>query len=207
MEDDTGMQEVVMDIARQPTLKLSMEPLVPNRQVFENHSSWEVKGWTLSVGYSLFGLALALCNLLSTASASLVCTVMSPIPMACLLLQALFCADSGLRQGSTSGLEVWCLVVSALLLPTACASWNLYVSMPLTLILSLSIVSCVRQKNVLIWVCMSGVCLSLVVAIPYTVMHILEPRWGMTVALFFLGVLCFLAGVSCGGMEFKIKYI
>jgi hypothetical protein len=211
VEEDSCMQEVVMDLARQPNIKLSLEPMMThaltpiNRQALEHHL--EVKGWTLSLGYSLFGLALALCNLLSTVSASMVCTVMSPIPMACLLLHALFSMESGVRHVGSYNLEVWCLLISALLIPTACVSWSLYVSMPLTLILSLSIVCSMRQRNVLVWVCMSGVCLSLVVAVPTSAMNILEPRWGMTVALFFMGLLCFLAGMGYGAMEFKIKYV
>jgi hypothetical protein len=208
----TNMQDVVMDIPRQSNIKLSLEPIMqpapnhilPGRQSSEHH--WEIKGWILSLGYSVFGLSLALCNLFSSAQTSRVCTILSPIPMACLLLQALFCVDYGMRQRNTTYLEVWCLVVSALIIPTVCVSWSLYMSVPLTLFLSLSAVSCVRQRGVLVWVCLSGVFLSLVVVAPTPILHFIEPKWGMTVALFFLGVLCFLAGMNSGGVEMKIKY-
>lgn len=203
--------DVVIDISslnsRQPCMKLSLEPIiqpiVSGRQMLEHH--WEIRGWVLSLGYSVFGLALALCNLLTSASTSRVCTVMSPIPMACLLLQTLFCMDYGIRQGCYASLEVGCLIISALLLPTACVFWSLYISIPLTLLLSLSIFSCVRQRNILVWACMTGVCLSLIVALPTPILQLLDPKWGMTVALFFLGVSCFLAGMSQSGIEFKIK--
>ena len=211
----SSTSDVVIDISslnsRQPCMKLSLEtviqpilgPIMPGRQMLEHH--WEIKGWVLSLGYSVFGLGLALCNLLTSASTSRVCVVMSPIPMACLLLQTLFCMDYGIRQGNYARLEIWCLIISALLLPTACVLWNLYISIPLTLFLSLSIFSCVRQRNILVWVCISGVCLSLIVALPTPTIQLFEPKWGMTVALFFLGILCFLAGMSQGGIEFKIK--
>ena len=201
--DGADMQDVVMDIVKQPNLKISLDHTNPMRQGWEQH--WEIKGWTLSLGYSLFGLVMALCNLFSSSSASRVCTAMSPIPMLCLLFQALFCMDPSNRQVSSTCLEACGLVLSALILPSACVFWNLYISMPLVLFLSLVIVSCIRQKTVLVWVCISGVCLSLAVAAPSPAMQILEPRWGMTVAFFSLGILCFQAGMNYGGIEFKIK--
>ena len=210
---ESNMQDAVVDISRQSGIKLSIDSLMhqntghnlSGRQPLEHH--WEIKGWVLSVGHSVFGLALALCNLISSAYTSRVCTAMSPIPMACLLLQALFCMDHGMRQRNVFFLEVWSLMISALILPAACVLWNLYISIPLILLLSLSVVSCLRQRGVLVWVCVSGVCLSLVVATPTPAVNFIEPKWGMTVALFFLGVLCFMAGISYGSMEIKIRYL
>lgn len=213
----SNVQDVVMDISRQSSIKLSLEPLIhanPNHVLSGRQGSehtWEIKGWTLSVGYTIFGLALAFCNLVSSAYTSQVCTAMSPIPMACLFLQALFCMDQGSVHGaykrSTTAPGVWCLVVSALLIPTACVSWNVYFSVSLILALSLSVVACQKYRGIFLWACLSGLCLALVVATPTPAVIFPDPKWGMTVALFFLGVLCFLGCVGLGVMELKIRYL
>lgn len=171
------------------------------RQLLDQRHGCKIKGWMLSVGYSIFGLVLALCNLLSSAYTNRVCTAMSPIPMVCLLLQALFCMDNGVGQKNTFFHEAWCLIITATLLPTACVLWNLYVSIPLILFLSFSVVSCLRQRGLLVWGCVLGVCLSLIVATPISAVNSIEPKWSMTVAMFFLGVLCFLLSISSGGLN------
>lgn len=144
--------------------------------------TWEIPGWVLAVGYSLFGLGLALCNLLIPQHTGKVCTGTSPIPLLCLLLQALACKKGRWVGGG--------LLLAALSLPSACAFWSLYLAIPLVLASSF-LVLCSMQRGVFAWVCVSGVCLGLLLPL------ILEPKWGMTVAGFFLCALCFQSGLGC----------
>lgn len=210
-------QDVGVDMPRQSNIKLSLEPLIhtsPGHLLSGRQSSeyqWEIKGWTLSAGYTFFGLSLALCNLISSAYTSRVCVAMSPIPVACLILQALFCMDQtpnhcSYRRSILSP-KACCLVVSALLVPTICISWNIYFSVALILFVSISVVYCQKQRGILVWICLLGLCLSLIVATPTHFAKFLDARWGMTVSLFFLGILSFLACVGIGGLELKIRYL
>jgi hypothetical protein len=98
------------------------------------------------------------------------------------------------------------LVPSAFTLPSACVFWTLHLAIPLVFVLTFSVFQCIRHRDVLSWVCLAGVCLALLLALPVPV-TILEPRWGMTVATFFAGVLCFLAGLGGGRVGFQIKLL
>ena len=167
---------------------------------------YDVHGWVLAVGYSIFGLSLALGNLLAPQHTSKVCVAVSPIPFLCLLLQALACMERdrrdikhGLRTLGPSG-----LMLSASALPSACVLWSVYLAIPLVLALSLSVFVCMRHRDTPASVCLAGVFLSLLMALPAPA-EILGSLWGMTVAIFFVCSLCFLAGIGSGGMAFKIK--
>ena len=192
----TGMYDVVMDIPKQrPSPELSLQ-----LNLQKSETCWEVPGWQLAVGYSLFGLGLALCNLLAPQHASKVCTAASPVPILCLLLQALTS-----RQDTTQTVWIQCgLVLSACALPSACVFWSLHLAIPLVLVLSFSVFQCLRHRDVLACTCLTGVCLALLLALPMPIL-ILESKWGMTVAMFFACVLCFLAGLGNGGVGFQIK--
>ena len=154
-----GMFDVVMDIPR-PSRGVSPPPREP----------WQVNGWIVATGYTAFGLGLALCNLLAPQHTSKVCTALSPIPFICLLVQAFMCMELGHYMGPGG------LLLSAYLLPSACVLWSLHFSIPLVCLLSLSVFYCMRQRDVLSWICVVGVCLSLLLAIPVPIMQILEPR-------------------------------
>ena len=200
----SDMHDVVMDMPkRQAPAVNSAEP--------RPESYWEVPGWMLALGYSIFGLGLALCNLLSPQHAGRVCSVLSPIPLLCLILQALTCVDLGHIPGHNKQGGLWILgpiglVLSACTLPSACVCWTLHLAVPLVLVLAVSVFHCNLHRDVLAWVCFAGVCLALLLALPGPV-TVLEPRWGMTVAMFFAGVLCFLAGLGSGGVGFQTKLL
>ena len=198
-----GMCDVVMDIPKRQ--------IPPPEPVTECYC--EAPGWLLAVGYSISGLGLALCNLLAPQHASKVCSAVSPIPLLCLLLQALTCMDLGHacsnkeQKGGLWMLGPGGLVLSACALPSACIFWTLQLAIPLVFVLSLAAFKCMHHRDVLAWVCISGACLGLVLALPVPVLQILEPRWGMTVAVFFSCILCFLAGLGSGGVGFQIKLL
>jgi hypothetical protein len=207
-EEADAMFDVVMDIPKsnKGVQSSSVFPALELNNFNLGSYNWQVHGWLLALGYTAFGMGLALCNLLVPQHTSKVCTALSPIPFICLLLQALTCVELGHRHLGPAG-----LLLSACLLPSACVLWSLHVSIPdpLVCLLSLSVFYCMRHRNLLSWVCFSGVCLCLLLAIPLIpvpIMQILEPRWGMPVAMFFACILCFLAGLG-GGVGIQIKLL
>jgi hypothetical protein len=201
-EEADAMFDVVMDIPRSNKgVQSSVFPALELNNFNLGSYNWQVHGGLLALGYTAFGMGLALCNLLAPQHTSKVCTALSPIPLICLLVQALTCMELGHRHLGPGG-----LLLSALLLPSACVFWILQVSIPVVGLLSLSVFYCMRHRNLLSWVCFSGVCLCLLLAIPVPIIQILEPRWGMTVAMFFACILCFLAGLG-GGVGIQIKLL
>ena len=158
-----------------------------------------LQGWVVTAGYSLFGMALALCNLLSVPSAGQVCSAVCPLPMCCLMAQGLAVAAFGQRVLGVS------LFACAWALPLVCAAWSLLLATPLVLFLA----------GVQAWVawhwagclCCGGLCASLALAFLGPAYGV-EPRWGTTVALFFLVVLCVMASLGRLGVAraaFRVK--
>jgi hypothetical protein len=195
-----AFHEVVLDVPKQKP-----EPSIARNSEIE----LEVPGWSLAVGYSIFGLCLALCNLFAPQLTGRVCTSVSPIPCLCLLLQFLACQDHiccelgrGVCLVSGAG-----LVLSALLLPSICAFWSPGLAIPFVLVLSASVFNCLRRRDVLSWICLAGVCLALLFAAPLPFPRVLDPVWGVTVAVFFACVLCFLAGLGVGRVGLRVKSI
>ena len=168
----------------------------------ETEGAWEVHGWALSSGYSLFGLSLALCNILAQHHASRVCTAMSPVPSLCLLLQSL----SVVKCSRHAALGSVGLLLAACVLPSACVFWSLYLAIPLILVSAFSAFCCVRNMDAVAWICLCGACLASLLALPAP-MQLLEPRWGATVAIFCACVLCFIAGLGVGRVSFIIKSV
>lgn len=147
-------------------------------------AQFEVQAWVLSLGYSLFGLAL--CGTLLTMQFSgRVCGVMSPLPLACLLLQA-----------TTSALPAGIVFFScAMLLPGICASESLPIAAVFVLVLAVGmLLHCKQRRGVLAYVCFAGAVLSLPLLS-------LEPKWGMSTAAFFL---CILSVISCEKILVKV---
>jgi hypothetical protein len=198
MPEANGLYDVVMEIPKQSR---AIQPIQQIQPISEP-TGIEVSGWLLAVGYAIFGLSLGLSNLLTPQHTSKVCTGMSPIPLFCLLLQALVCMDIDKREIRFIG--PGCLIISASIIPAACIIWSLYLAVPLMLMLSLSVFYCMLYRAVLPCVCLAGVCLSLLLALPVPI-QILEPRWGMTVGIFFLCILCFLAGLGVPRVGIQIK--
>lgn len=104
--------------------------------------AWEIHGWALASGYSLFGLCLALCNLLAPQHASKVCTAVSPVPSLCLLLQSLTVVEASSSPESSSldrcaTLGSVGLLLAACALPSACVFWSPYLAIPLILVSAL----------------------------------------------------------------------
>ena len=209
---------IVTETPKQPptsqTIPLSSHAVLAVDATGRSYRFLEIHGCFLAAGYAVFGLGLALCNLLAPQHTSKVCTAVSPLPFLCLLLQALSFIDlkreqcdsqeNQSRPGRLWPLGPGCLILSACALPSACIFWSLSTAIPLVLVLSISVFYCMRRRGVLACASLSSVCLSLIVALPAPI-QILEPMWGMTVGLFFVCVLCFLAGLGSGGLVFHIR--
>ncbi len=154
------------------------------------------------MGYTAFGVGLALCNLLAPQYTSKVCIALSPVPFICLLVQALTCMELGYRHLGPGG-----VLLSACRLPYVCVLWSLHFSIPLVCLLSgsLSVFYSMLHRDVLSWICLSGVCLCLLLAIPVPILQILDPRWGMTVAMFLLVYFAFWRGWAVGELESRLN--
>jgi hypothetical protein len=181
----------------------------------------EVQGWMLAVGYAFFGVDLALCNLLAVQQAGMVCATLSPVPVICLLLQSITAMNltamnltamnpTAINRRHAMGLlGSFGLALSAASLPAMCVYWVywshwVYCFTPFLLVLSASTFSCVRRRDAMHWICLSGVWLTLLFTLPLPV-QVLEPRWGLTVAVFFACCLCCLVGLGSGRLSFLIK--
>lgn len=186
----------------------------------------EVQGWMLAVGYAFFGVDLALCNLLAVQQAGMVCATLSPVPVICLLLQSITAMNLTTMNPTAMNLTAmnptainrrhamgllgsFGLALSAASLPAMCVYWVywshwVYCFTPFLLVLSASTFSCVRRRDAMHWICLSGVWLTLLFTLPLPV-QVLEPRWGLTVAVFFACCLCCLAGLGSGRLSFLIK--
>jgi len=155
----------------------------------------EVSGWCIPVGYAVFGMALALCNLLTLTWSRLVCSALSPLPMACLIGQAL----------SFDSRYAIFVVLCAWLIPLECAVWNPYAVIPFCIVLACAIVLAVQRRGPLVWMSFVGLTLSLGLALPIPALG-LDPRWGVTLLIFFLCLLCTVTSLA-PRMTYKIKYI
>lgn len=179
-------------------------PAPPNKDVVVEMSvprqeGEGLQGWVVTAGYSFFGMALALCNLLSISSAGRVCSAFCPLPMCCLMTQGLAVAAFGQR---VLGL---CLLACAWALPLVCSTWSLVLAAPL--VLFLAGVQAWVAWHWAGWVCGAGLCASLALALVGPSYGV-ESRWGTTVALFCLVVLCVLASLGRLGVAkaaFKVK--
>ena len=150
----------------------------------------------MPLGYALFGVALALCNLLTLSSSRLVCSALCPIPMACLVLQALS-FDSRLAVSA---------VLCTLLIPLECAVWNQYAVIPYCVVLALTVTLATPKKGVVVWASFTGLVLTLGLALPIQALG-LDPKWGVTLALFFMCLLCVVTSLSVTRIAYKLKYI
>ena len=187
-----------------PSLQPKQWPTVeapPKEVVVEMSAPREeegLQGWAIPAGYTLFGMALAVCNLLSLPVASQVCSAACPLPVCCLLAHGLALAAFGQR-----GLGL-CLALAAWLLPLVCSLWSLAYAAPLAVFLA-------GVQAAVAWHWAGGLCLlglagSLALAFLGPA-HGLEARWGTTLALFFLIVLCVLASLRLTRAAFRVKCV
>ena len=171
--EEPKYEEVMLDISsvitkqakKDITKPVKVEPLV------------QFEWWALALAYILFLLALALCNLFTLQQTSgRICVGMCPLPMVSLSLQA------ATALSLPVGLM---LLLCAVLLPLTCALGNLHLTAGYIVILALSMLAYIRQRGLVAYVCSAGAVLSL----GQTVLA-QDPQWGVSVSVFFLGILC-----------------
>ena len=183
--------------APQPQIRevvLEMQPLPACRQ----EPTEGLHGWAIALGYVLFGLPMALSNLLTLPNLGLVCSVACPLPMLSLWAQAVVVAGLDRRRP----LLGFALACCALPLPFMCSQWSLVWGAPLILLLAgLQALACRHWGGAVCFLfSFASLCLAL---FP---MGGLEPKWGVTLSLFFLVGGCVLASLSAGRVVFRVRY-
>jgi hypothetical protein len=172
LPEEPKCEEVMLDISS--VISKPKQELKRKDSVVQS----EIQAWCLSLAYSVFGLSLALCNLLALQQSSgrACCGALSPLPVLCLLLQATTAPNT-----PTASALLLCMI----LLPGVCTLWSLPLLAAFIVLLALSMLAYCRKRGVLAYVCSSGAVLSL----GQTVLA-QDPQWGVCVSVFFLGVLC-----------------
>ena len=152
----------------------------------------KIRGFFIPIGYICFGICLAFCNLMAIQSCQLVCSLLCPFPMTCLMAHAI----SGCKFQHTL-----LIMACAFFVPLECALWNVNSTVPFILILAASVTWAAHKKGATIWILMVCVILSLCLVIPIPNLN-LDPKWGITVSLFFLCILCAFTSLS----SLKVTY-
>jgi hypothetical protein len=178
------------------TIEMCVEPRC--EAVCDASRAWEFAGWLIPTGYTLFGAALALSNLTLPSMASTVCVGMSPLAMLCLMAHATI-------------VPFWagaCMMALAWFLPSVCAAWTLPAGVAFSLGLGVLVtVGVTVGASPGRWLVGSGL-VGLILSLGFSLtssLHGVEPRWGVSVACFFLLVMCVLATRQMGRVVYKIK--
>ena len=156
-----------------------------------------LQGWAVAGGYVAFGMGMALTNLLSLSYGSQVCSALAPLPMACLLAQAVSAVGLDRRPLCAGG-----LVLSAWCLPLVCARWTLAWFAPLAIVLAGAQACLGGWAGLLAGLGALG-SLGLELLGPY---QGVDARWGATLACFCLVVLCAVTA-SGGRAVFRVRYV
>jgi len=153
----------------------------------------ETPAMAVPVGYLVFWLALAVCNLLQPTLTNAICIALSPLPMLCILAHAV---------GIHAVWIGWGLCLCAWLAPSVCALWSApYSAGYLVCLVSLAAAGCRRPAPAL--------CLAMVVACALFSLNPrwtgLEPRIWLTVSGFFAALACATAYAGGGKIICRIK--
>ena len=180
---EAGLKEITIDV------RARCDPRPPPS---ESQLQLEIPALLVPGGYALFALALGLANLLHPTSASGVCVLSSPAPMACLAIHAL-------GVPTTVGVG---LLVCAWFVPFVCSFWRL----PLCLIffVCLGVLVGAGTRRVAVSACLLLLLLSMPLAFNPQWTG-LESRWGVTLSGFFLATECVLASFGSGRVVYRIK--
>lgn len=178
-----GLKEITIDV------RARSDPRPPP---CESQLQLEIPALLVPGGFALFALALGLVNLLHPSSASGVCVLSSPAPMACLAIHAL-----GVPPSVGVG-----LLLSAWFVPFVCSFWRL----PLCLIffVCLGVLIGAGTRRVAVSACLLLLLLSMPLAFNPQWTG-LESRWGVTLSGFFLALECVLASFGSGRVVYRIK--
>ena len=144
--EEPKCEEVMLDISSVISKPISKpKPPEPKRTGVQ----FEIQAWCLSLAYSVFGLSMALCNLLALQQSSgrACCAALSPLPVICLLFQATTAPNTPTASA---------LLLCMLLLPGVCALWSLPLAAAFIVLLALSMLAYCRQRGVLTYVCCLG---------------------------------------------------
>lgn len=157
---------------------------------------FSVPGWFIFVGYLLFSLSLALCNLFINSSAtSPVCIIASPVAMLSFLAHAFSIQPLYMGAG---------LLGSAWLLPIMCAMWSVDLSLNYIAFvgISLALASWRVSSLVIIVILVAFLFLSSPSMVIY---HGVDSHWGISVSVFLVTLLGVLSSRHLARVTFKLK--
>jgi hypothetical protein len=152
----------------------------------------EIYPAVVPLGYFVFSLALALCNLLRPALTQAVCIALSPLPLLCILAHAI---------GIQPVWIAWALVLCGWLTPSVCALWSVVHSACfLVCLTAFAVAGCMRIAP--------SLCLLVVIACTPLALYPqwtgLEPKLWMTVAVFFSTLGCATAYSGGGKIIYRV---
>ena len=185
LTEEVVCDEVRLDI---PVIGKGKLDLKKDNAIKAEGASLQLDTLALGLAYAIFGVSLALCNLLEVQSSGRTCcAALSPLPVLCLALQA---------ATAPSRADAVALLVCALCLPCTCLLGNLPLTAAFIICMALALLVYTRRKGLLAYVC----CVGAVLSLGQTAVA-MEPMWGISISLFFLGLLCV---VSCERIFFKV---
>jgi hypothetical protein len=177
-------EDVVIDIRPKGDLKACVEVQT---------SALEFPSLVVPLGYCVFCLSLALCNLLRPVLSHALCTALSPIPMLCILAHSV-----GIQPVWVG----WGMLLCGWLTPTVCALWSIpYSVCYLACLVSLAVAGCRRVVPALCLCCVV-VCSLMALNPQWTG---LEPKLWITVEVSLSALACATAYAGGGKVIYRIK--
>jgi len=185
MSAGSKREDVVIDI----------RPKGDAKGVVETPGGWETHAITIPLGYFVFCLAIASCNLFWPAFSHAVCTGLSPLLMLCILAHSMSIQPVWIA---------WGMLICAWLTPSVCVLWSVeYSVLYLVSLVSFAVAGCRRLVPLLCMVVVFG-CSPLALNPQWTG---LEPKLWITVEVFFSALACATAYTGGGKIFYRIKPI
>ena len=166
---------------------------------------FSLHGWMIPAGFSIFGIALALSNLIIPNHTGHICVILSPLPMLCLIFYA-FLLPSWINVS---------LLVCAWLIPVACSCWHMTLSAMFSIILGC--LMALSAGRALGWIFLVMLFISTSLLFPKEFFNNFEfatdsqfskfpiIKWGVTLCFFSLLALCIFATSTRWRVVYKFK--
>lgn len=153
----------------------------------------DTPSYVVPVGYFIFSLALALCNLIHPLMSHAVCIALSPLPMLCILAHAV-----GIQPVWIG----WGFILCGWLLPSVCALWSVRYGVGYLLCLALFAVAGSRRPVPVTCLVVVLIC-SLLALFPHWTG--VESKLWITVIAFLTTLTCAAAYAGGGKIVYRIK--
>lgn len=173
--EEAKCEEVMLDISSVISKQVKKDIIKP----IKPEPFLQLQAWALALAYILFLLGLAFSNLFPQQTSGRICVALCPLPTISLSLQA------ATALSLPVGLA---LLLCAVLLPLTCALGTLPLTAAYITVLALAMLAYIRKRGVVAYVCSAGAVLSLGQTLLAE-----DQQWGVSVSVFFLGLLCVMA--------------